>query len=507
MSQALANKYPPQIKYIVGNEGCERYSYYGMRSILQIFMVNYLLMESGHATEVMHLFMGFCYLLPLLGSYLADRYWGRYKTILYLSLFYCAGHATLSIFEKYEYGLYAGLALIALGSGGIKPCVSAFVGDQFSADQKTMLNRVYNLFYFMINFGSFFSTIFTPLTLKYYGPTIAFGIPGILMFIATAIFWIGRKHYIKVPPTGPDNDSFWAILFQGLFHLFKFGTKGPVLGWLGVILLSVFVVIMSMQYGMSIGIGSLLLAIVAFIAIFNKRFWRYAEANHKSERVGEFKIALDIAKVFASISVFWALFDQHASTWILQADQMVRDTKMSLFGMTLFEGEILPSQFSAVNPILVMIMIPIFTYGLYPFINRFYEMTPIRRMGWGFVVAASGFAAVAFIQYPMDAGLDMHILWQTLPYVLMTASEVMISITGLEFAYTQAPKSMKSTIMSFWLLTVFFGNIIAGAIVKLQFFPLGTGNFFMFFAFLILAAGGLFVLGVRNYKMRDVMQA
>ena len=146
MAKQNAEKFPPQIKYIVGNEGCERYSYYGMRSILVPFMIQYLLLSEGHATEVMHLFMAVCYLLPLLGAYIADRFWGRYKTILYLSLFYCIGHGTLAAFEKHEWGLYTGLGLIALGSGGIKPCISAFVGDQFGSDQKSLLSKVYGLF-------------------------------------------------------------------------------------------------------------------------------------------------------------------------------------------------------------------------------------------------------------------------------------------------------------------------------------------------------------------------
>ena len=103
--------FPPQIKYIVGNEGCERYSYYGMRSILIVFMTSTLLMSNEHATEVMHLFMGACYLLPLFGSLIADYFFGRYYTILYLSLFYCVGHAVLAIFEGTEMGLYSGLAL------------------------------------------------------------------------------------------------------------------------------------------------------------------------------------------------------------------------------------------------------------------------------------------------------------------------------------------------------------------------------------------------------------
>lgn len=499
--------FPPQIKYIVGNEGCERYSYYGMRSILTVFMTQTLLMTQEHATEVMHLFMGACYLLPLFGSYLADRVWGRYKTILYLSFFYCIGHAVLAIFEGTQAGLYSGLALIALGSGGIKPCISAFVGDQFKSDQKDLLNKVYDLFYFMINFGSFFSTLLTPLTLKYYGPSVAFGIPGILMFIATGIFWLGNKQYIKVKPSGADKDSFWSILTRGIFHNLHFGTKNAAVAWLGVAGIVGLTVYGLMAYGLTGGFVVPLVCAVLVVVVGHQSFWSYANNNHPAKRVEEFKIALGIAKVFSMISVFWALFDQHASTWILQAEQMVRVTKIELFGNVLFEGEILSSQFSAINPILVMIMIPVYTYGIYPALDKVYPMTSLRRMGWGFMVATAGFATAALIQYPIDAGTPVHIMWQSVQYLLMTAAEVMISITGLTFAYTQAPKSMKSTIMSFWLLSVFIGNLLTAFIVKISIFPVNTGNFYMFFAGLIFIAGLSFALLVRNYKVRDIMEA
>lgn len=499
--------YPPQIKYIVGNEGCERYSFYGMRSILTFFMINFLMMESGHATEVMHLFIAGCYLMPLLGSYIADRVWGRYKTILYLSLFYCLGHGVLALFEGTAWGLYLGLALIAFGSGGIKPCISAFVGDQFHADQKDLLNKVYDLFYFMINFGSFFSTILTPLTLKYYGPSVAFGIPGILMFIATFIFWSGRKHYIQVPPTGPDPDSFWSILFKGIFHNLKLGTDKNLMGYLGIFVIAAISIYALLQWGLT---GAVLAPMVLggiILLLGYKSFWKYAQIHHPPQRLEEFKIALNICKVFGAISVFWALFDQHASTWVLQAEQMQRMTTIKIFGFKLFEGEILSSQVSSVNPIFVMLLIPTFTFIIYPFFNKFYPMTALRRMGWGFFVAAIGFVAAALVQYPLDNGHEVHVMWQGVQYLIMTAAEVMISITGLAFAYTQAPKSMKSTIMSFWLLTVFIGNILTAFVVKVSFFPVGTGNFYMLFAVLIFLAGLLFASLARNYKPRDIMEA
>ena len=504
-----SSKFPPQIKYIVGNEGCERYSYYGMRCILQTFMIQYLFVNlmpeqeaKEHATEVMHLFMGVCYLLPLFGSLIADYVWGRYKTILFLSFFYCLGHGTLAAFENSVTGVYVGLGLIALGSGGIKPCISAFVGDQFRSDQKDALNKVYDLFYFIINFGSSFSSLLTPLTLEYYGPSVAFGIPGILMFVATFIFWLGRKQYIKVPPSGADADSFWAILVKGIFHNLKFGTGNKAVGAVGVLVLAGVAAYAAMNWGLTGAFVALLLMFVLIPVIGFVPFKAYMDKNHPKKRVEEFYVALGIIKVFAMISVFWALFDQHASTWVVQADQMVKAT--SIFG---YQFEILAPQMSAVNPIFVMVMIPIFTYIIYPFFERIYPLTSLRRMGWGFMIAAVGFATAALVQYPLDQGGQVHILWQSLQYLLMTAAEVMISITGLTFAYTQAPKSMKSVIMSFWLLTVFIGNLLTAFVVKISIFPVGTGNFFMFFAGLIFLAGLIFAFLVRNHQVRDYMEA
>jgi POT family proton-dependent oligopeptide transporter len=270
------DKFPPQIKYIVGNEGAERYSYYGMRSILTIFMVQYLLFQESDAIGVYHYFVSACYLLPILGAYIADRILGKYKTILYLSVVYCIGHLVLAIWET-KLGLYWGLGLIALGAGGIKPCVSAHVGDQFKKGQEKSLQKVFDLFYWMINFGSFFSSIITPWMLKAYGPGWAFGIPGILMAVATFIFWQGRHYYVHVPPV-KDEHSPEIMLWSAIKNFFKRDKSKGLLG------------------------GALL--------------------DHPVERVEELRVAGDIGKTLMGITMFWALFDQHGSSWVLQAKQM-----------------------------------------------------------------------------------------------------------------------------------------------------------------------------------------
>src|SRR6267142_1311726 len=160
---------PPGVPYIVGNEAAERFSYYGMRSILTIFMTKYLLDRSGvlapmsgeQAKASYHAFVWAVYFIPFFGAIISDAWLGKYRTILILSIVYCFGHLVLAL-DSTRFGLGLGLSLIAIGSGGIKPCVSANVGDQFGATNQHLLTRVFSWFYFSINFGSAFSTMLIP---------------------------------------------------------------------------------------------------------------------------------------------------------------------------------------------------------------------------------------------------------------------------------------------------------------------------------------------------------
>jgi len=222
------NRWPPQIKYIVGNEACERFSFYGMKSILAGYITGTVLQgglgqTADQSTEIIHLFVSATYFLPLLGAWLSDKIFGRYHTILWMSLFYCAGHGVLACSDFFPgvdakiWCLFTGLALIAFGAGGIKPCVSAFMGDQFKPDQSHLLQKAYGAFYWSINLGSFFSFLVIPWVKNHHGYSWAFGVPGILMAIATLIFWLGTKHYARVPPSRETkNAGFFKVLFYAL---------------------------------------------------------------------------------------------------------------------------------------------------------------------------------------------------------------------------------------------------------------------------------------------------
>ncbi len=513
-------KYPSQIKYIVGNEACERYSYYGMRSILTIFLVQYLLLQKAEATSTYHMFAGACYFFPVMGAFISDRFWGKYKTILALSIVYCVGHLYLAIFEHSDIGFYTGLGLIALGSGGIKPCVSAHVGDQFKKGQEKMVEKIFELFYWMINFGSFFSTLITPWTLEEYGPGVAFGIPGLLMAAATFVFWLGRHEFVHVPaaekaPTG-FNTLFWTgtatILAAPFIHgVYSFGGLDLSILLPGVLIGT------SMLLGFLKSNNQESFVKIVFSAIINlgnkvkgKGILSGALKKYDEKAVDGAQAVLGIAVIFSMITFFWALFDQHGSTWILQAKEM----NLNFMGI-----EFLPSQIAALNPVMVMALIPIFSFGIYPFMGRFFEVTPLRKMGIGMGVAGFSFVMVAIIQGQLDAGNQLNVGWQFFPYLTITAAEVMVSITALEFAYTQAPRSMKSTIMSLFLLTVFFGNMVTSYVAAtgeamktfaaetLGLTASGEVIFFVFFAIVMFISAAIFALLAKNYKMRNYLES
>ena len=198
--------------FIIGNEVAERFSYYGMRAILPTFLVAQFF-NPGHdaaltavaearANDFVHSFAALGYALPVVGALLADWVVGKYRVILYLSLLYCVGHALLAAFAEDLNGFRLGLVVVAVGMGGIKSSVTANLGDQFNRHNAHLLPKAYGWFQLAIDVGAALSTAFIPELYVRYGAAVAFGVPGLLMGAATLTFWLGRKRYVRVPPTG-----------------------------------------------------------------------------------------------------------------------------------------------------------------------------------------------------------------------------------------------------------------------------------------------------------------
>jgi POT family proton-dependent oligopeptide transporter len=439
---------PPGVPYIIGNEAAERFNYYGMKSILTVFMAHYILDQSGvlapmhpnEAYKYTHYFVAGVYYLPIFGAILADGWLGKYWTILSLSIVYCLGSLTLACMDTswgIAFGqrtmLAIGLALICIGSGGIKPCVSANVGDQFGESNKHLLSRMFGWFYFSINAGSFISSILCPWLLANgtLGPRWAFGIPGISMVIATLFFWAGRNKMVHVPAAG-------------LSYL-KETFSRPGLAALG-----------------------------------------------------------RIAMVYFFILFFWALWGMsNGVEWTLQAEKM----DLHWMGMNLIAAQV-----QTANPILILICIPLTNYVIYPAIDRVYPLTPLRKIGIGLFLTALSFVVIMWIQSQIDLGLKPSINWQLLAYVILTLGETMVSITGLEFSYTQAPNSMKSSVMALWLLFIGTGELFVGKFNAWDLNADGTRKltdfqYFGFFTILMFVASILFVVVACFYKGRTYLQS
>ncbi len=612
------DRYPAGIPYIVGNEGAERFSYYGMRAILAVYLASlfmgFLTAEQvgeaatkearAHATEIVHLFMAGVYMFPLIGAILSDRLLGKYRVILWVSLIYVAGHAVLAVagrfgetgnLEAAEIGFYVGLGLIAIGSGGIKPCVSANVGDQFTKKNHHLVSKIFQIFYWIINFGSFFSTIITPILYTEFGAEVAFGVPGILMALATLIFWMGRRKFIHIPasPGGKVGllDTFSTVLlFTPIFSIIV----GYFVMWPNLkheldktgeaLSAGTFMAHYALPLVLTVGLFVLGFALFTmrqkikqdngFLAVL---VWSFKNRHRRKpgqsffdparERFGKDAgdgppAVLKIMLVFSMVSVFWALFDQHASTWIWQAQRMdlaftapatlgvaiiaavlilaayggtwlflhlsnkqipAAMTKLVLGGtvaalaiagvVDLFSGETISvaldaAQISAMNPLMVMILIPFLSVVVFkPLERRGRKVKPLVKMTIGMFMAALAFVVAALVQEAIEANGDgqVHVLWQVIQYLIMTTAEVLVSVTGLEFAYTQAPRAMKSTIMGFWLLGVTGGNLLVAFLAPLQeSMPLSA--FFFLFAGLMAGAAVIFMIMASVYKGRSYLQ-
>jgi POT family proton-dependent oligopeptide transporter len=204
--------FPKAVPFIIGNEVAERFSYYGMRAILPTFLVAQFfnpthsaaltVVAEARANDFVHSFAALGYALPVVGALLADWVVGKYRVILYLSLLYCVGHALLAAFVDDLNGFRLGLLVIAVGMGGIKSSVTANLGDQFNQRNAHLLPKAYGWFQLAIDVGAALSTAFIPELYARYGAAVAFGVPGLLMGAATITFWLGRKRYVRMPPTG-----------------------------------------------------------------------------------------------------------------------------------------------------------------------------------------------------------------------------------------------------------------------------------------------------------------
>uniref|UniRef100_A0A8C8E432 Solute carrier family 15 member 1 n=1 Tax=Oryzias sinensis TaxID=183150 RepID=A0A8C8E432_9TELE len=375
--------YPISIFFIVINEFCERFSYYGMRAVLVLYFKYFLRWDDDFATTIYHTFVALCYLTPILGAIIADSWLGKFKTIVYLSIVYTLGQVVLAVSAIHDITdtnkdgtpdnmtfhvalSMVGLLLIALGTGGIKPCVAAFGGDQFEDHQEKQRGTFFSIFYLSINAGSLLSTIITPIlrgqecgihTQQQCYP-LAFGVPAALMAVALIVFIVGNGMYHKTAPQGNIMVKVTKCIGFAIKNRFRHRSS---------------------QYP-------------------KREHWMdWADEKYDKLLIAQVKMVLKVLFLYIPLPMFWALFDQQGSRWTLQATTMDGD----FGGLT-----IQPDQMQTVNPILILILVPIMDSLIYPLISKCkLNFTPLRRITVGMFFAAMAFVVAAVVQLQIDKTL------------------------------------------------------------------------------------------------------
>jgi POT family proton-dependent oligopeptide transporter len=423
----LVKSHPVGFWFIFWGELAERCSYYGMNSILARFLAEKLDLGEGASGTYTSLFKAGCYFFPLLGGFLADQYLGKYRLIVMFSIPYIIGHIVLGA-ETLPMTMIA-LVLLALGSGAIKPNISTLMGmtyDQKRPGDEKLRSMAFEMFYMAINIGSAISYATIPWIRTEFGYGMAFLCPAVLMAISFVIFALGKKHYA-----------------------------------------------------------------VETIATHKKS---------PAEKAEQWLVIRRIAPLFLLVMVFWAIFDQSHNTWVFFAN--------TYMDRTLFGYQIDPETFGTINPLLIVLFVPLMRIMWNWLETKGIKFRPTDKMILGFVLTGLTMAVMAYAGYTAGAGETQTIAengkevsrvivpaaekvtiwWQVLAFVLITAAEILISVTGLELAFVVSPQSMKGFITALWLLTVGMANLFINASVTRLYPEMNKGQYFA-----MLAAGAFVV--------------
>ncbi|XP_019872597.1 solute carrier family 15 member 2-like [Aethina tumida] len=359
------SSYPTAVFCIIATEFCERFSFCGLRTILSLYLRNNLLFSENASTVIYHVFNMGCYIVPLAGAVCADSYIGRYRTIRNFSLIYLIGNMLMCVaavpsLDISPVGISAtGLVLIAIGTGGIKPCVAAFGGEQFHLpDQQDLLTHFFSIFYFTINLGGFVGMILTPIMRKWiscFGDdtcyALGFGFPAALMLLSILLFVMGKRYYkVKTPKTNVIV-QFVKCTAYALGRKRKSKTKLP--HWLD-----------------------------------------YADGVYNSKLIADMKLVCSMLLLYAPLPIFWSLFDQQGSRWTFQASHMDGNV---------FGTQIVPDQMQVINPGLVLILIPIFDNIFYPCFAKCNLMeNSLHRMAIGGIIAGLAFFSAGVLELILE---------------------------------------------------------------------------------------------------------
>ncbi|MCX6829657.1 MAG: oligopeptide:H+ symporter [candidate division Zixibacteria bacterium] len=536
---AEENRHPRGFWFIFWGELAERASFYGMKTLLLLYMIQKLGYADADSASVVSLFTAFCYILPIVGGYIADHYLGKFKTIIYFAIPYILGHIILGTFTT-EVGLYTALLLLAGGSGSIKPNISTLMGLMYQkAGKSHLMTQAFSWYYMAINIGAAITTFSLPFIRDHYGYGPAFMAPTILMIVSLGIFYIGKKHYPKEEIIHTPGQSITKLYFSfsGRINRVKF--------WLHIVLVlilafaMVFLIFFMAARDQGVIVGYIIAipavlwpalalnvkrchdrgrsgayALLAFIPFVN--IWYIFDIGFQRGTIGtndygpdpvspetaerwrtEWPVIIRLSGLFLLIVFFWSIFDQSYSTWTLFArDYMILD--ISLFKWT---WHIPPDAVQSLNPVLIVIMTPLFAW-LWSRTDRdeTHRLSSPRKMLIGFFLVILCMALMTVAGY-FGVQSKVSIMWELGAYILITMAELCISVVGLQLAFEEAPERMKSMITGIWLCTVFLGDSLAAWFSRIY---TGTtpGNYFGMMTIMIAVVTVLFYYVGRRFERK-----
>lgn len=456
-------RHPTGFWFIFWGELAERCSYYGMRAILALYMVEKLGFTQSQSGVAMSIFIGACYFFPLIGGWVADNVFGKYWTIVGFSIPYILGHLVLGIESKLF--LIIALALLAMGTGVIKPNISTLMGltyDQQRPGDEALRSDAFGIFYMAINIGAMISQFALPYVRTHYGYQMAFAFPAGLMIIAFLMFAAGKKHYAI------DKTNRERVLSQ----------QEKDNGKLIVALIAIVAIIFGAVTAASLAESPFL----SYIGIIGFGVYTFTMT----------KVLGRLGLIFVLVTFFWAIFDQSASTWIFFAK---KDFNLDVLGM-----RIEPDSIQALNGVLVVCLVPTFSILWRVFAQRGRVWRATDKMMLGFILTGSTMLVMGLAGFAAAEGVKVSILWQAGAYFLLTCAEVCISVVGLELAFVAAAPHMKSVVTACWLLCVSVANLCINAPITSLYDTMTPGVYFMMLTGMMVPATLAFWFVARSFN-------
>jgi len=483
----------------------ERFSYYGMRAIFTLYMIKALLFDKALASEIYGSYTGLVYLTPLLGGYVADRYWGNRRSIFFggimmaigqLCMFLSASnYETLSLAQPL---LFTGLGFLILGNGFFKPNISTMVGQLYPEGDKRV-DSAFTIFYMGINLGAFIAPIACGIMGETGNPADfkwGFLAACIGMIVSTISFELLKNKYIVTP----DGKSVGMPPVKKVLEKHEIATpKVPmaqVLMW-SVLTIGLFLIFNYVLDAGYIGSAIYSITLVGPAAIVTDKSLSYEE----KQRI----FVIYILAFF--VIFFWAAFEQAGASLTFFASEQ---TDRYLLGY-----EIPASIFQSVNAVLIVILAPIFA-AFWTFLGkRNSEPASPTKQAFGLLFLAIGYLVIAFGVKGIQPELKVSMMWLFGLYLLHTIGELCLSPIGLSMVVKLAPAKFASLLMGVWFLSTASANKFAGTLSALYPDPtmpipsfLGfeiTGLFEFFIIFVVLSGIASLILFLLSKKLQKMM--